>query len=189
MSEPEWPKPSDHAQPAPLRAAESPFKATAAAFFCFGIAGLVFHPPAAAKQPGLLVQFVGAAAAVAGCAMLWKCYRLWRQPDVALELTARGLSWPATFEKVIPWSEVTGVAHKRAFALSRRGGAGVHVQIRDFERFRPKWAKNVWGLDVSQVKLASLPLPRMLDVDPKSLFEAIQAHRAHFGRGGRPAGT
>ena len=160
-------------------------KAVAAAFFCFGVAALVFFPPGATKQPGLLVQFVGVIATIAGCALLWMCYRLWRKPEVVLELTAKGLSWPSTFEKAIPWSEVTDVVNKRAFALSRRGMAGVHVQIRDFELFEPKRAKNVWGSDVSQVEPALLPLPRMLDVDPKTLFQAIQAHRAHFGAGGR----
>ena len=67
--------------------------------------------------------------------------------------------------------------------------AGVHVKIRDYERFKPKWAKKILGLDTSGVTIERLPLPRMLDVDPKALFQAIQAHRAHFGRGGRPVGT
>jgi DNA primase len=122
-----------------------------------------------------------------GCGMVRRCYRLVRQRDVALELTARGLSWPGMFEKVIPWSEVSEVVRTREF--QRRGMAGVHVKIRDYERFKPKWVKNFLGLDTSGVTLERIPLPSTLDVDPKALLQAIQAHRAHFGRGGRPVGS
>ncbi len=192
-SGPEWPKPGDHAYPHPLRAKGSLIKAFASACFSLLVAGfavLAVRPP---RNPSwftyLSVQLVAAVAAVLGSAMLWKSYRLWRRREVALELTARGLAWPGAFEKVIPWSEVVDVVHRRAFALNRRGMAGVHVKIRDLERFKPKWAKKIWGMDVSQVTLERLPLSGMLDVDPKTLFQAIQAHRAHFGRGGRPAGS
>jgi hypothetical protein len=39
------------------------------------------------------------------------------------------------------------------------------------------------GIDLSKMDVG-LPLPRMLDVDTKTLFQAIEACRAHFGKGG-----
>lgn len=187
MSAAEWPKPGDYAHPTPLRTRESLVKAVSIALICFAIAAPVFLPGRMTGKPSLVAVCGAALFVLFGCGMLWKCYRLSKRRDVALELTARGLAWPATFDRVIPWSEVTDAVRTRAF--QRRGMAGVHVKIRDYERFKPKWVKNFWGMDTSGVKLERLPLPRMLDIDPKALFQAIQAHRAHFGRGGRPTGS
>jgi hypothetical protein len=183
MSEPEWPKPGDYPFPGPLRAKESLVKAVSAALICFAIAAPAFIP----GRPSLVALCGAVAFALFGCGMLWRTYRLSKKRDVAVELTARGLSWPGTFDKVVPWSEVTDAVRARAF--HRRGLSGVHVKVRDYERFGPKWNKKILGLDTSGVTLEHIPLPRMLDVDPKALFQAIQAHRAHFGRGGRPVGS
>src|SRR5436853_530675 len=95
-------------------------------------------------KPSLVVLCGAGVFLLFGCGMLWRCYRLSKKRDVALEFTSRGLAWPATFDKVIPWSEVTEAVRTRAF--QRRGMAGVHVKIRDYDRFGPKWVKNIWGL-------------------------------------------
>ena len=187
MSEPEWPKPGDYAFPSPLRARESLVKAVFITLICFAIAVLAFLLGLTPGKPSLLALCGTVLFVLFGCGMVRRCYRLARQRDVALELTARGLSWPGMFEKVIPWSEVSEVVRTREF--QRRGMAGVHVKIRDYERFKPKWVKNFLGLDTSGVTLERIPLPSTLDVDPKALLQAIQAHRAHFGRGGRPVGS
>jgi hypothetical protein len=186
-SEPEWPKPGDYAFPSPLRARESLVKAVFITLICFAIAVLAFLLGLTPGKPSLLALCGTVLFVLFGCGMVLRCYRLARHRDVALELTARGLSWPGMFEKVIPWSEVSEVVRTREF--QRRGMAGVHVKIRDYERFKPRWVKNFLGLDTSGVTLTRLPLPSTLDVDPKALLQAIQAHRSHFGRGGRPVGS
>jgi hypothetical protein len=180
---PEWPKPGDHPHPRPIHAKQSWIKSAAAACLLLA-AGCIVFLPGHRKEPGLFVQLAAVAALLGGLALAWKSYRAWQHSEVALVLDARGLSWPEVFEITVPWSEIVEVDYRKPFRPGM-GIPGLYIKIRDHQRFKPKWAKTRFGIDLSKVDVG-LPLSSMLDVDTKTLFRTVQAYRAHFGKGGLP---
>jgi hypothetical protein len=94
-------------------------------------------------------------------------------------MNAHGLTIAEWFDEKVSWSEVTHVDYRHP---------SLSIEIRDEDRFKPTNSRRIATL-THAVACPNSParLPEGLDVSPKVLFEAIQAHRAHFGNGGRPA--
>ena len=188
---PDWPKPDDYPMPAPLSARPSLAKHFILPLVSLIVAGLALKS-LLTSRPDSLGALVGLPAMLVIAAFFsgvgfWRSRQLMQSNEPSLELSARGLSYPSFIEKTVPWSEVCEVEYVPALLPGRRGRfPGVRVKIRDLDRFGPKWPKTLMGLDVSSFRLEFVPLPGMLDVWPRQLYRAIQAHRAHFGRGGRP---
>jgi hypothetical protein len=187
----DWPSPDKYPMPPPLSARPSLAKHLILPAVSLAVAGLALKSLMASRPDslggliGLPVMLV-AAAFFTGVG-LWRSRQLMQRNEPSVELSARGLSYPSFIEKTVPWSEVYEVEYVSAFLPGRKGRfPGVRVKIRDLDRFGPKWPKTVMGLDVSSFRLEFVPLPGMLDVWPRQLYRAIEAHRAHFGRGGRP---
>ena len=94
--------------------------------------------------------------------------------DPRLGYGSRGLAIPELYDEVIPWTEITDVTFCKP---------NLYLTIRDDLRFKPTQI----NINKPAECAGSVALPTLLDVTPRKLFEAIQAHRAHFGNGGRPA--
>src|SRR5262245_1269500 len=100
--------------------------------------------------------------------------------QLAIEMNADGLVIPEAFDENVPWSEVTHVDYRHPCLC---------VEIRDEDRFKPTDSRRT----ATQTHAVACPnsgplpvrVPERLDVSPKVLFEAMQAHRAHFGNDGR----
>ena len=182
----EWPTPGDHPHPRPITAKQSWIKTAAAACLLLA-AGCVVFLPGHRKEPSLFAQLAAVTALLGGSALAWKSYRVWRHSEVVLVLDARGMTWPGAFENTVPWSEIVDVDYRKPFRPGR-GIPRLYISVRDRERYKPKWAKTMFGVDLSKID-AGLPLPRALDVDAKSLFRTIQAYRAHFGKGSSTMGA
>jgi hypothetical protein len=173
ITAPKWPSPKDYPYPLPLEARESGrihlvvgCGLLLLAVF-FGLTGLKH-----ARQPfgaAVIITFLGA---VGVLELLYarKLYRTQTSHQPAIAMSADGLILPE-FEKPIPWSEVVNADQ------------GLNVTIRDEERFNPIARRRVATMRCA--KPVRVALQELLDVSPKVLFEALQAHRAHFGNGGR----
>jgi len=122
---------------------------------------------------GTAFLLVAGAVAAVGAAMLWTLYRYGVPDRLQVGMGADGLEIPELFEKVIPWSEIADVTFAEP---------NLYLTIRDELRFQPTGSNASKPGECAD----SVALPGLLDVTPGKLFEAIQAHRAHFGNGGRP---
>jgi hypothetical protein len=115
------------------------------------------------------------AAALAVAMLRW--YSPLNDHQWRVKMDSSGLHIPSWYEEAVPWSEVESAAYiPVAMPVPMRG---LHVKVRDESRFKPTSSR-----PLSQfVPFGSFLW--LLDVPQKKMFEAIQAHRAHFGNGGR----
>ncbi len=188
---PAWPDPSDHPYPAALSARASLIKSfliPIASLLVLGsilVALLVSRPEAPGSLFGLFLTLVVAAFFCAGG--FWRACQIARRNEPLIELNARGLSYPSFLGKTVPWSEIHDVCRVSAFLRSAGSGPpGVRIKIRDMDRFEPNWPKAILGMNDSGTRLDFVVLPTLLDLSQGQLYRAIEAHRAHFGRSGRP---
>jgi hypothetical protein len=186
-----WPRPADHPYPAALDARTSPAKSFVVPILCLLALGsalvslLASRPEAPISLIGLFAIFVIAASLCAGG--LWRARQITGKNEPLIEISARGLSCPGLFAKTVPWSEIYDVRRAGAFVRSSAGGPpGIRIWVRDQNRFEPKGPKTILGMDAGGPRLDYVPLPTLLDVSQRQLYRAIQAHRAHLGRGGHP---
>jgi hypothetical protein len=189
-----WPDPNDHSYPVALSARTSLVKSFLVPFASVLVLGaslvalLASKPEAPGSLFGLFATLIVAAILCAGG--FWRACQIARKNEPLIELSARGLSYPSFLGKTVPWSEIHDVCRVSAFLRSAGSGPpGVRIKIRDMDRFEPKWPKTILGLEVGGTRLDFVPLPTLLDVSQRQLQRAIEAHRAHFGRGGRPPPT
>jgi hypothetical protein len=144
---------------------------------------LASHPDETNVLLSLLITLV-----MAGlfCALgYWRARLLVRRSELVVELGAGGLTLQGLLGKTVPWSEVVAVNCEPPFrAGTTRGIPGVYVSIRGLGRFAPHQLA-VFGSGEN----GQLVLPAVLNVSARRLHHAIEAHRAHFGRSGRPLET
>jgi len=177
MGELRWPSPHDYPPPLPLEARLSWRKALALAggFLLasplWGLLGKYTTPRGAGTGIMLAILFAGV-----GLVALWRAHRLRRREyscPPAVEMHPQGIIIPELFERTVPWSEVTQVNYDPP---------SISITVRDEARFHPTRARLV---EVAACGPIPAPLPECLDVWPRKLHDAIQAHRAHFGNGGQ----
>src|SRR5262245_26257765 len=175
MGELGWPNPKVYSLPLPLEARPSWRKALAVsaglllAAALFGLLGMYDH-----RGPVTGVMCATSFAAF-GVVTLRRAWKLLHSQDScpAVEMHPHGLIIPDLFERTVPWSEVTHVDYDPPI---------IWITVRDGARFNPPSGED--GLNGSAQPIP-MGLPVGLDVSTAKLFEAIQAHRAHFGNGGQ----
>jgi len=185
MSSRLWPSPKDHPYPRPLQARAS--SRNSILFGCgmllvTGVSGLIWwYADRSPKAAYIALLYVA-------CALVPFSYAWseWKKGSrrFEIEMNADGLKIPECFDEKVPWSEVTHVDYRHP---------SLTVEIRDEDRFKPTDSRSVatWKHAMACPNSGPLPagVPGGLEVPPKVLFEALQAHRAHFGRGGQPSPT
>lgn len=176
----DWPKASDYPLPKPIQARERASRPIVLALILL-LASAGPWLPSSQKTPGAKDIAFSTLALLGGLWLMRRGLRARTSPRVALTLDARGLMWPGGYEKTIPWDAITYAEHRLALPLAGSGVPGVHISVRDSERFGPKELGVAAALAFGPlVKLR--PLPWMLDVKPRVIFATIQAYRAHHGR-------
>jgi hypothetical protein len=180
-----WPSPKDHPYPRPLQAqASSSKRFVVGSGFVLGglLAGLIGMYVHRGPLMGVVPMALGAVAGFIQLFDAWRLHRKRASSQPVIEMNADGLNIPEWFDEKVPWSEVTHVDYRHP---------SLSIEIRDEDRFKPSNSRRIATLTHAVACPNSGPLPagvpEGLDVSPKVLFEAIQAHRAHFGNGGRPA--
>jgi hypothetical protein len=174
-----WPSPKDHPYPRPLQARASSIKrfVVGSGFVLGGLlAGLIGMYDHRGPLMGVVPMALGAVAGFIQLFDAWRLHRKRASSQPVVEMNAHGLTIPEWFDEKVPWSEVTHVDYRHP---------SLSVEIRDEDCFAP--TKNRAAATIGCAEPTPAGLPERLDVSPKVLFEAIQAHRAHFGNGGRPA--
>jgi hypothetical protein len=179
---PRWPNPADHPHPAPLVARESRRKMLLGAlvFLPVGVLALSQVNEISFAYIGRLV--FGCLLALLGGFCLWGALRAKSASRVMVSMDTRGLAMPFWFEKAVPWSEIEDVVYRSPWTLGRRFNPPLRITIRDPGRFGPTWHARLAAENSMPVFLGNNH-----DVSAKTLFETMQAFRAHFGRGGKPA--
>jgi len=181
MAPPQWPIPKDHAYPSQLQAEASIRNHIVIVCGMLPVIGLLIL--ASVQNRSLGPAFWAIVCAACAVVIVLEAVRVRKTPSLhpAIEMNAHGLKIPEWFEETVPWSEVSQVYWHSSLS----------VVIRDEERFKPTKRRSIATLRHVLTCPNSGPLPanvfEWLDVSPKVLFEALQAHRAHFGNDGRSA--
>jgi hypothetical protein len=174
----QWPSPKDHAYPSPLQAEASIREDII--FACGMLAAMGLFIFISVHDHSLRAAFVAFVCGVCVVVIVLEAVRVRKTPTLhpAVEMNAHGLKIPELFKEIVPWSEVSQAC----------GHSGLSVVIRDEERCKPTNRRRIATLRHAVACPNSGPLPasmfEWLDVSPDVLFEALQAHRAHFGNGG-----
>lgn len=173
----DWPRAADHPLPVAIQARESLSKSIVLACLLLFLGVLPWLPSSkeTQKKTAPAVVFL-----LGGLLMARRSFRIYRQPKTVLTLDEHGLTWPGGYRRTIPWSEITWVHHNRVFFLMP-GLPGVFIRVRESLKYGP----TVLGKPVTTgvEGLEGLrPLPWLLDVKPRVIFETIEAYRAHRGR-------
>ena len=172
-----WPSPNDHPYPRPVEARASGrhnFLLGLGALLVAAVSGLIWLYTDGGPRAAY-VAVLGVAFGVMVFLHAWSDQKKGAR-QLAIEMSADGLTIPELFDETVPWSEVIHVDYRHP---------SLCVEIRDEERFKPTNSRRIATL----AHAAACPNSGPLDVSPKVLFEALQAHRAHFGNGGHPSRT
>jgi hypothetical protein len=178
----DWPSPKDYPRPNPLRAKASLTKhlVSSGAVSLLGLTAL--HQMYAPSKPGVLrwvgMGFFFLSAAAYTFVTLLRAYGSRNQDHWFVAMDSHGLSIPSWFEEAVPWSEIDHAEYIAMWDI-RTPVRGLLLTVKDERRFGPTGSRP-W----SQL-MPFVGVLWMLDVSQKEMLDAIQAHRAHFGNGGR----
>jgi len=171
----DWPRAVDYPEPRQVRGRESLKKSIIVAGFLLLIGASPWLPFSKGDHKGAAIVYL-----LGGLWMARRSYRIYRQPGTVLTLDERGLSWPGGYEQTIPWREISNVHHNRVF-FPTPWLPGVYIRVRGSLKYGPRVLG--WPVTSGAEGLEGLrPLPWLLDVKPRLIFETIEAYRAHVGR-------
>jgi hypothetical protein len=190
-----WPEPADYPAPATIAARSSSLKLISSGLFALVLAamiGVILQENALSPAPfegWRLWLRVGAAAGIAvlGLAIVASGVASALKPKMLVSLGPTGLSVPELFTETVPWSEVTAVLHDKP-RVKLFGAGRILIGVREGHRFGPLPSEDLQPA-TGPGELDAATLPQLLTVPVNRLLAQIQAHRAHFGNGGRVPAT
>lgn len=186
-----WPRPADYPAPAPFEARISSLKLIASGLFALVLAGMIgvilrdnALSPEAFEGWRLWLR-IGAAVGIAGLGVVILASGIASilKPRPLVSLGPTGLSVPDLFATALPWSEVLVVMHEKP-RVKIFGPGRIIIGVRDGRRFGPSASQDLQPA-TEPGQLDAAQLPQLLSVSVGHLLMQIQAHRAHFGNGGR----
>lgn len=177
----DWPSPKAYPYPSPLLAKASPGKH----FVGGGVAGAIslmalygmYAPTKSGVMHVLAMGILAFCAAALAVAMLRR-YSPQMDNRWLVRIDNSGLWIPSWFGDAVPWGEIENAHYVPAWAIFVPM-RGLHLKVRDESRFGPTISRQL----AQFIPFASFLW--LLDVSQKEMFNSIQAHRAHFGNGGR----